>query len=289
MGTARKSRWNDGDDWGIATLDLNAYLKRIDHPPVTAPTAAALSSLHEAHVRAIPFENVDVVLGRRIRLGLDAISDKIVRRQRGGYCYEHALLFAAVLQRLGFPVARRLARVQPDTPGARTHMMLIVEAEGTEYLADVGFGAGVLRPMPLRDGVESEQAGWPHRLDHGDAGWTLSRRNDDGWTALHRFDDTPQWPVDFEVANQYVSTHPRSPFTGRLVIFRLDPGIARRLLGTELTIEYADGQIDRTPITPDRLSTTLRDLGVNLAEDDINALEKALGNGASRVTTRVLR
>src|SRR5258708_39506067 len=87
-------------EWSTETLDLDAYLRRIGHARVTA-SVDALHSLHSAHVRAIPFENVDVILGAHPGIELDAIQAKVVARQRGGYCYEHALLFAAALERLG--------------------------------------------------------------------------------------------------------------------------------------------------------------------------------------------
>lgn len=259
------------DEWDVASLDLDAYLDRIGHPRVP-PSADALRSLHEAHVRAIPFENVDVVLGTHHGLGLDAISDKLVRRRRGGYCYEHALLFAAALEQLGYPVQRRIARVQPHRAGPRTHMMLAVPADGVDYLVDVGFGAGMLHPMPLRDGAVVDQAGWDHRLTRGAAVWTLSQRTEDGWEPLHAFDDTPQRAIDYDVAHHYTSTHPCSPFTGRLIVMRLDPGVSRRLVGDELTVEYADGRLERISVAPERLDATLRELDVVLDPDDLDAL-----------------
>lgn len=146
------------DEWDIAAVDVDAYLQRIGHPRVP-PSVDALRSMHEAHVRAVPFENVDVVLGTHRGLGLDVISDKLVHRYRGGYCYEHTLLFAAVLERLGFVVQRRMARVQPHRSALRTHMMLAVHADGADHLVDVGFGAGMLYPMPLRDETVVDQAG----------------------------------------------------------------------------------------------------------------------------------
>ncbi|WP_028925234.1 arylamine N-acetyltransferase family protein [Pseudonocardia acaciae] len=251
------------DDWHVDLLDVDAYLARIDHPRV-APTAESLRSLTRAHVRAIPFENVDVVLGTHRGIGLDAITDKLVHRPRGGYCYEHALLFAAVAQRLGFEVRRLIARVQPHRSGPRTHMTLRVRADGVDHLVDVGFGAAMLVPMPLRDGAQVDQAGWMHRLTRADGLWTLARRTADGWEPLHEFDESRARPIDYQVAHHYVSTHPASPFTGRLVVMRLDEGVSRRLVGDELTVEHADGRVKRTPVPPDHLNTTLRDLGVGL-------------------------
>src|ERR1700710_1040362 len=103
------------DMWNTSVLDVDAYLARIGLPRAEAP----LEALHEAHVRAIPFENVDPLLGKTPDLELGAIADKLVNRKRGGYCFEHALLFAAVLERLGYPVRRRLSRVQPHKSGPR--------------------------------------------------------------------------------------------------------------------------------------------------------------------------
>lgn len=267
------------DEWDIATVDIDAYLHRIGHPRVP-PSANALRSLHEAHVRAIPFENVDVVLGTHRGLALDVISNKLVHRHRGGYCYEHALLFAAVLERLGFVVQRGMARVQPHRSGLRTHMMLTVRGDGIDHLVDVGFGAGMLYPMPLRDGAVVNQAGWEHRLTHDGGLWNLGKRDDHGWEILHAFDEAPQRLADYEVAHHYTATHPRSPFTGQLVVMRLDHGINhRRLIGDELTVAYAHGQLERTTIPPDRLDTTLRELDVILDAEELDALHAGRWRG----------
>ena len=89
------------------------------------PSRASLDELHEAHVRAFTFDNVDVLLGRHPGVSLDAVQEKFVGRGRGGYCFEHSTLFAAVLERLGYDVRRHLGRVGDPAAGtqqARTHM-----------------------------------------------------------------------------------------------------------------------------------------------------------------------
>lgn len=263
------------DEWHVEAVDVDAYLERIGHPRAP-PSAETLRSLHVAHVRAIPFENVDVVLAAHPGLSLEAISDKLVRRRRGGYCYEHALLFAAVLQRLGFAVRRRMARVQPRRPGPYTHMMLIVHVDGVDHLVDVGFGAGMLSPMPMRDGAVVDQADWPHRLTRQDTTWTLEKHGEHGWEARHAFDESPQHPVDYEVAHHYTATHPNSPFTGQLVVMRLEDGLSRLLVGSELTVEYANGHVERSTVPPEHLENTLRDLVLDLVldADEIEALNR---------------
>jgi N-hydroxyarylamine O-acetyltransferase len=264
-------------DWQTERFDLEGYLQRINQP-ADPPSAAALHGLARAHVLAIPFENVEVVLGRHPGLAPEAITDKLVRRERGGYCFEHALLFAAGAQRLGYQVTRLISRVQPHKVGPRTHMTLLVRADGVDHLVDVGFGAGMIAPMPLRDGIEVDQAGWPHRLTRHAAAWadewTLAKRTDDGWEPQHTFELAPQRPIDYEIAHHYVSTHPASPFTGQLVVFRLADGISRRLVGNRLTVEHADGATEHSTVAPERVGDTLRELDVVLTDDELAGVLK---------------
>jgi len=251
-------------DWG-----LDAYLARIGQPR-RAPSEDALTELMRAHVKAIPFENVDVVLGQHQGISLDVVSAKLVGRRRGGYCYEHSGLFAAVLEQLGYTVHRLSARVQPRRPGPYTHMTLVVDVDGKQFLADVGFGAGILDPMPLVDGHEVDQGGWLHRIKQGNGWWTLQKGDED----LLEFRLNEMYPIDYEVYHHYTSTHPKSPFTGRLVIMRIEPGISRKLLGRELTVEKPDGGSETTTVTPDELDATLKDLGVELTADELERLKQ---------------
>lgn len=257
--------------WQTESLDLDAYLRRIDHPR-TGASVETLHRLHAAHVRAIPFENVDVILGTHPGLEFDAIQAKLVGRQRGGYCYEHALLFAAVLEELGFEVERRVARVQPHKSGPRTHMLLLVRVDGQEFLADVGFGAGMMHPMPLKDGAVVDQAGWEHKLTVEDEVWTLSKRTPEGWIPMHASDNEPQRLIDYEVYHHYVSSHPNSPFSSKLVVMRLDQGISRRLVGSQLTVEYADGRTTERTVATNELETVLKDLDVILSPEEADRL-----------------
>jgi N-hydroxyarylamine O-acetyltransferase len=257
--------------WDIEELDLDAYLERINQPRVT-PSADSLRSLHRAHVLAIPFENIDVILGTHPGIGLSAIQSKLVRRRRGGYCYEHTLLFGAALERLGFEVERRVARVQPHKSGPRTHALLKVAVDGQEFLADVGFGAGQLYPTPLKDGVIVDQAGWDHRLTAEGDLWTLAKKTPDGWEPQHASNDEPVRPIDYEVYHHYVSTHPNSPFTGRPVVMRVADGVVRRLIGDELITEYADGRTTRRAVPADDFPSVLATLDVVLSDEEVDRL-----------------
>ena len=257
--------------WQIEDLDLDAYLQRIGHARVE-PSADSLHSLHRAHVLAIPFENIDVILGTHPGLGLDAIQAKLVGRQRGGYCYEHTLLFGAALERLGFEVVRRVARVQPHKSGPRTHALLKVGVDGQEFLADVGFGAGQLYPTPLKDGVVVDQGGWDHRLTLDGDVWTLSKQTADGWVPQHASNDEPVRPIDYDVYHHYVSTHPNSPFTGRPVVMRVADGVVRRLVGDKLAVEYADGRTTERVVPATELPEVLASLDVVLSDEEVDRL-----------------
>jgi N-hydroxyarylamine O-acetyltransferase len=201
------------------TLDLDAYLQRIDYRGDIEPTLEVLRALHLAHATHIPFENIDVLLGRPVALDLASLEAKLVKNSRGGYCFEQNTLFAAVLERIGFAVTTLAARVRHARTqiSPRTHMLLLVVVEKKPYLADVGFGsAGFIEPLALESNRTVEQFGWLHRLEQDGAGWILQTRIGSEWVDQYYFMLEPQYPIDYEVANYYTSTFPTS-------IFRLIP------------------------------------------------------------------
>lgn len=213
------SRWRGLGDDARVPFDLDAYFERIGYRGPVEPTRAVLDGLHLGHVRSIPFENLDILLGRPIRLDVESLQAKLVRDRRGGYCFEHNTLFAAALEAVGFGVTRLAARVRLGARGvtARDHMVLRVEADGAGWLADVGFGGGsILRSMPIEPGPPVDQLGWVFRLAQDDGVRVLRARRPSGWLDLYAFTSEPQYPIDFEVANHYTSTHPSSPFTRTL-------------------------------------------------------------------------
>lgn len=205
-------------------MDLDAYLERVGVAGRAPATLATLATLHLAHAEAVPFENLDIQLGLPIRLDLPALEDKLVRRRRGGYCFEQSGLFAAALEALGFRVTRLLARVTMGRPQPtpRTHLVLLVDTEAGPQLADVGFGSGgMLEPMPLEGGIERIQHGFRYRLDRLDDRWQLSLEGLEGWQDLYSFTLDPVFSVDIEVANHYTSTHPASRFVTTLTAQRV--------------------------------------------------------------------
>ncbi len=265
------------DEWEVDRLDLDAYLARVglEGPPPRTPRG--LKRLHRAHAAAIPFENLDILLGRPIRLDLDAIQAKLVAGGRGGYCYEHNLLFAAVLERIGLGVRRLSARVRMGSASIRpqSHMLLWVEAEGIDWLADVGFGGeGLLEPMPLADGAVTAAAGWNHQLSREDERtWVLRSLHPDGWFDLYAFTLDPQHPIDYEVVNHYLSTHPRSPFGARVVVQRSTPEWRLTLAGLRLVETRPDGTETVEELDGTMLASTLRDrFGILLDDGEVARL-----------------
>jgi N-hydroxyarylamine O-acetyltransferase len=253
--------------WDVDRLDLPAYLERIG----TTETAT-LAELHRAHIAAIPFENLDIPLGRGIAVDLQSVQAKLVARRRGGYCYEHGILFAAVLERLGYRVQRLLGRVggYSEQPRGRTHMALLVEAGGERWLADVGFGGGLLEPLPFAPGVERRQGGWTFRLHEAGPGWELEERRPEGWSTLYGFADERQYPADVVVANHYTSTFPRSPFVTRIVVTRRDEQALQELVDGTLTVTGTDYAAEARPV---ELAEALPRLGLELSREELQILE----------------
>jgi N-hydroxyarylamine O-acetyltransferase len=243
-------------------LDLDAYLSRVGHPGAREPTLATLQTLHLAHATHIPFENLDILLRRPIRIDLPSLQAKLVAGQRGGYCFEQNTLFAAVLGALGFEVTLLAARVRFGATRVlpRTHMVLKVRAEDADWLADVGFGAaGLLLPVRFGEKDEVRQFAWTYRLVEDAGHWVLRSLRGGAWTDLYAFTLEPQLAVDFEVANHYVSTHPQSRFVQTLTVQRVAPEERRTLVNRELSIERADGTERRTLSDDDEVLRLLAD------------------------------
>jgi N-hydroxyarylamine O-acetyltransferase len=229
-------------------FDLEAYFVRIEYSGGRSPTLETLKGLHLAHATHIPFENLDVLLGRPIGLDLESIEAKLVRGRRGGYCFEQNLLFAAVLERLGFGVTLLQARVRLGAQRVlpRTHVLLAVDVAGDRWLADLGFGSfGLVEPLPLETG-EFRQFAWKYRLMCEPDVWVLQAPVGGIWQDLYTFTQEPQLPVDFEPANHYVSTHPDSRFVQTLTAQRVAPDVRMVLKNTELVVTTAAGDARRT-------------------------------------------
>jgi N-hydroxyarylamine O-acetyltransferase len=262
------------EQWGVDVLDLDAYLARIG-----ARADDDLAAIHRAHLDAVPFENLDVMLGRGVSVALPDVAAKLVERDRGGYCYEHAVLLGAALDRLGYDVERRLARIGDPAvqPRPRSHLVLLVRQDDETWLADTGFGAGLVEPVPLRDGAVVRQGDWSFRTDLVAGGWRLSEQRAGEWASLYTVPAEQTYPVDVEGANHVTSTSPTSHFTHAIRVQRKDERVLRWLSGRVLHVDSPVGPLSERVVADDELGDVLRDLGLHsLTADEVDALVATL-------------
>ena len=181
-------------------FDLDAYCARINYTGSRDVSLATLKGLHFAHVHTVPFENLDIHLGRRISLEASDLFRKIVTGRRGGYCYEVNSFFAMILQAFGFHVQCLLARVLYgfSTFRPRSHQLLLVTVENQSWIADVGFGSCCLRlPLLLTSDTVQEQGPDKFQL-RAEAGPTyiLGAMIGGRWQALYSFTLEPFFLAD---------------------------------------------------------------------------------------------
>ena len=282
------------DDWSVDKLDVGAYLARTGYSGPTDPSEATLAALYRAHLGMIRFENLDVFLKGVVHVDLESIQDKIVFRGRGGYCYEQAQLFGAVLERLGFGVERLLARVGPDGGPARprTHAPHAPRPGRPGRLARrPRLRLLPARPLSLRnnrsDGPQ-EVDGWTYEVtpdtEHGQDVWKLRENQAGTWVTLHRWDDAKVQPVDVVLSNYYTSTSPDSWFTWQPVIVRRDPDAIWSILGRTYTVTSAGYAKTRRELSDKEFAAALTgEFGLKLTMDELDALVGApAGTGAGR-------
>jgi N-hydroxyarylamine O-acetyltransferase len=247
-----------------STVALDEYFARIGYTGDLKPSLENLQQLHVRHTQFIPFENLDPFLRRPVRLDLPSLQQKLIREGRGGYCFEHNLLFGHVLRAMGYGVIGLAARVlwnQPDDAiTARGHMLLRVEVDGRDYIADTGFGALTLTaPLRLEAGVEQSTPHESFRLMPCGAEFLLHAKVG-AWRTLYRFALHEQLQPDYEVTNWYLSNHPQSHFVTGLIAARPAPGGRYTLHNTELAVHDLRAGTERCRLaSPSALRAVLED------------------------------
>jgi N-hydroxyarylamine O-acetyltransferase len=224
----------------LTETEAAAYLRRLGVPAPEAPTLPALASLHRAHLLTVPFENLDIGLGRPIRLDRASLVSKIVDHGRGGYCYELNGVFALLLRHLGYAVDLVSARVATADGGLTDeydHLALVVTSPELPepVLADVGFGEGFVEPLPLRDGFERRERGLTVGVARrGDLWASRERRDGEDWRDRFVFAPTPHPLDDFAERNEWQQTSPDSHFTRSRLASMLTPTGRVTLSGNRL-------------------------------------------------------
>ena len=256
-----------------STFDLDAYLDRIGYTGPRSASIDTLEAVHALHPAAIPFENLNPLLGWPVSLDVDSLQVKLVTGGRGGWCFEHNTLFRHALEALGFSVASLAARVLWNAPsdspiGPRSHMLLLVDLGGRQYVADVGFGGNVLTgPLRLEPHIAQQTPHEPHRLLPLENGFVLESSFGGEWKPFYRFSLEPQFPADYEVSNWYLCHHPSSFFRYTLLGARATPGGRYALRNNALAIHRKDGTEKRTLGDAAALRSCLeKDFGLRLPE-----------------------
>ncbi|MCY1139343.1 arylamine N-acetyltransferase [Actinoplanes sp. Pm04-4] len=250
-------------------MDVTAYLDRIGVGDGVGADVRGLRLLHRAHLQTVPFENLSIHLGERIVLEPEALFDKVVRRRRGGFCYELNGTFALLLEALGFQVERVGARVHSGSGRMGPpfdHMALLVTAADGDgpWLADVGFGRNSVEPLDFRS-----------RVNQGDPAGVFTLVELPGGDVDVVLDGVPQYRVeqrarelaDFRPTCWWHATSPESHFGRSTVCSRLD-GDGRVSLSGRTLIRTGGGERTETTLGTDEqvLAAYREHFGIVLTE-----------------------
>ncbi len=231
-------------------MDREIYLNRIEYSQPLKLDRSTLAGLVQAHLRTVPFENLDQQLGVNVSTKVDCAYEKVVLRQRGGWCFELNGLFGWLLKGIGFEVSMLAGYVGPDKPRSRAagdHMLLLVNCDGP-LLVDVGFGGGPIEPIPLRPSRVS-QPPYTISISKEDGGFYKYSELADGnegnyWFTLDKVDSS-----HFELVNHQLQSDPNSPFRRTLTA-------QRRFRNKHIVLRgLIKKTIDETGTRPEELSS----------------------------------
>jgi N-hydroxyarylamine O-acetyltransferase len=280
----------DGFMSETTAFDLDAYLNRIglDGPP--KPTLEALSVIIGAHCAAIPYENIDVLLGRPPKLDLASLQAKLVRGKRGGYCFEQNLLLRAGLCALGFTATGMIARVvrgfPADAPRNAGHMVVKVDLPEGPFLVDTGFGnLTPTGPLAMQPTIEQQTPHQLMRLLPVGSELVLQVKLGATWDNLWRLCSHVTVDADYDVANWFTATHPASVFVNNMIAARPGPGGARHtFLNGRVTLRLPDGPVKRQELDDDASITNVLvgTFGLALPAEDIRSALNMLADKGRR-------
>lgn len=198
-------------------MRLQNYLSRIGLDQAPRASLDGLHLLEDSHMRHVPFENLDVLIGRPLDLSPDALFEKIVSRGRGGYCFELNTLYGALLSEVGFDPVPMLARVwlrDPVETPPRTHLVNRVSIDGQDWISDVGFGGRAARcPIKIEDGYEVDDGDGRIRITKDtEFGYRISRFQDGAWSDQYTVETEAAHMADILSGNHWTESHPESHF-----------------------------------------------------------------------------
>jgi N-hydroxyarylamine O-acetyltransferase len=248
-------------------FDLAAYFARIGYDGPRTPTLETLRAIQRLHPQAIAFENLNPLLAIPVRLELEFLQEKLIRSRRGGYCFEQNGVLLHALRALKFRVTGLAARVvwnQPDPSATtpRSHMVLKVELDEGTYIADVGFGMSPTAPLRLVPDIAQDTPHESFRLLENGGLYTLQcNLKAHQWASFYLFDLQEQAPVDYQIANHYVSTWPTSHFVTSLIAARATADGRYGLRNNKLSIHRNNGESEQRVLSSAaEVSAVLADL-----------------------------
>ena len=249
-------------------LDVSAYLDRIGYLGPIDGTAGNLRALHRAHLLTVPFENLDISLGRKIVVEEEAILRKILELRRGGFCYELNSAFAGLLRALGFSVTLLSARVARSDGGEGPefdHLTLRIDLE-EPWLADVGFGNSFLEPLRLEAETEQADPSGTFRLIEDAGQWQMQKRESAGnWIAQYSFSLLPRRLEEFAGMCHVHQTSPKSSFTQKRICSRATPEGRITLSEMNLILTSSGGRQETTIGSEEERQRILeREFGIRL-------------------------
>jgi N-hydroxyarylamine O-acetyltransferase len=258
---------------------LGAYMERIGLSGRFDPSLETLRSVIGAHSATIPYENIDVLLGKPPKLDLESRQAKMVQNRRGGYCFEQNLLLRAGLRALGFTATGMIARVvlnaPADAPRVAAHMVVRVDLPEGPFLVDVGFGnLTPTTPVAMVPDIEQETPHGLVRLLPVGSELVLQARLGDGWANLWRMCSHVPLDADYETANWFTATYPNSLFLTNMIAARPGPdGIRHTFLNGRLSLRVPDGTVERKELEDDVsiVEALAGTFGLALPMEDIRA------------------
>jgi len=244
-------------------VKLHSYLHRIGFGGDVQPSPDTLAALLRCHILSVPFENLDVQLGIPVTTDIDAAFDKIVGRGRGGWCYEQNGLFGWALTEVGFRVTRVAAAVRREERGGAAlanHLCLLVRTPDNSefvYLADVGFGGSMIKPIPL-EASRHEQPPFRIGLRQLDDGYWQFGEESGADSLTYDFLAEPGDEAAISEKCSQLQTDPDSSFVLNFVAQKRMPETHISLRGRVLTINTTSGRETRTLQSRDEFADTLK-------------------------------
>ncbi|NLD88229.1 MAG: arylamine N-acetyltransferase [Clostridiales bacterium] len=196
---------------------LEKYLDRIGYDGTRELTRENLFRLQYCHLHTIPYENFDIRRDVEFDLEIEHVLDKIVKRRRGGYCFELNGAFTWLLRSFGYDVTeyfgRFLRNKEHDIP-MRRHRVLRVELPEGSYICDVGVGGSCpTYPLKLIESIPQDSGDTEYRFRRDDIfGWVIEEKTSRGWEDYYCFTEEKQYDIDFVSVDYYCQRHPNSFF-----------------------------------------------------------------------------